>query len=256
MPSYHVPDYNAYRKSISHELVSIKNRVRNIISDAHWGEEGRYKEVILTDMLRKHLPKSVSVGTGFIMGEGILSTQIDIIVYRNDIPVLFQQSDFVIVIPEAVLGIIEVKSSTKDETKIKEAIEKMARNAEMISCEAFCGIFIYEHDGGIRPAWKAALKMNKGRVKYLCLGPKLFLMHWYKPLNNSQQPVSHYGVYQMKDLAFGYFISNLIEDIYIATTHQQIPNSLKQMLYPIDGTKEARRLHDQDIICIDDSDFP
>lgn len=58
-----MPDYAAYQKSISDELMSVKDRVRNFIDDRHWGEDGRYKEIILSHTLRQHLPERVSVGT-------------------------------------------------------------------------------------------------------------------------------------------------------------------------------------------------
>ena len=32
------------------EMHAKKNRVRNIIGDSHWGEEGKYKEILLTDL--------------------------------------------------------------------------------------------------------------------------------------------------------------------------------------------------------------
>ena len=32
-------DYNSYQKSISFELISIKDRVRDFIGRRHWGEE-------------------------------------------------------------------------------------------------------------------------------------------------------------------------------------------------------------------------
>lgn len=54
-----MPNYINYRKSISSELMSIKDRVRNFIT--HWPEDGRYKEVILKNVLGKHLPKTVSI---------------------------------------------------------------------------------------------------------------------------------------------------------------------------------------------------
>lgn len=36
-----------YQQSIASEFSSIKDRVRFFINDRHWGEDGRYKEVIL-----------------------------------------------------------------------------------------------------------------------------------------------------------------------------------------------------------------
>lgn len=38
-----MPDYQAYQKSISEELISIKDRVRYFIDNHHWAEDGRYK---------------------------------------------------------------------------------------------------------------------------------------------------------------------------------------------------------------------
>lgn len=245
-------DYINYRKSISHELISIKDRVRYIIGGQHWGEEGRYKEVILMDVLRKHLPKTVSVGTGFIMGENALSSQIDIIIYRNDFPLLFQQADFVIVPPEAVLGIIEVKSSADNTTKINEAIDKLSRNADLVSDNVFTGIFAYDGPLNICNSLRDTLSQSRGKVKYLCLGSKLYLMYWYKPLNDLRTPISHYRIYQMEDLAFGYFIANLVHDVYHFTTGNAIPSSLTRMLYPIREGKEAYRLQGSEIICQDD----
>ena len=75
-----MPDYLKYQKSISDELISIKDRVRNFIDNHHWGEDGRYKEIILSHVLRHHLPKGVSVGTGFVVNNTEITKQIDIIV--------------------------------------------------------------------------------------------------------------------------------------------------------------------------------
>ena len=76
-----MPNYTKYQKSISDELIATKDRVRNFIDDAHWAEDGRYKEIILKDILANKLPAFASIGTGFVMGDR-LSSQIDIIIYR------------------------------------------------------------------------------------------------------------------------------------------------------------------------------
>ena len=34
----------------------IKNRVRNLIGNSNWAEEGRYKETILKNVIRRFLP--------------------------------------------------------------------------------------------------------------------------------------------------------------------------------------------------------
>lgn len=81
-----MPNYVEYQKSISNELLSIKDRVRNFIDDHHWGEDGRYKEIILSHIVRQHLPNGVSVGTGFVSNADRITKQVDIIVYRDDCP--------------------------------------------------------------------------------------------------------------------------------------------------------------------------
>ena len=57
----------------------------------------------------------------------------------------------------------------------------------------------------------------------------------------------NYAVYDIEKLAFGYFISNLVEDSYISMHGQQIPETLRDMFYPIEDTKEAHRIRTIDI---------
>ena len=42
-----MPDYLNYQKSVAKEFKAFEKRVRNLIDDRNWGEEGRYKEAIL-----------------------------------------------------------------------------------------------------------------------------------------------------------------------------------------------------------------
>ena len=53
----------AFHESTSKELDVIKNRVRNLIG-RNWGYEGRYKEAILKNVIRRFLPKRYDIGTG------------------------------------------------------------------------------------------------------------------------------------------------------------------------------------------------
>lgn len=75
------------------------------------------------------------------MGEQGLSTQVDIIIYRNDFPVMFRQSDFVIVVPEAVLGIIEVKSRITEATQLTQVIDKLSVASEIVCKPIFRASF-------------------------------------------------------------------------------------------------------------------
>jgi hypothetical protein len=128
-------DLKEFYKSIGSELSVIKDRVRNLIGAANWGDEGRYKEAILRNCIGRFLPNQYSLGTGFVFVKDMekiqVTSQIDIIVYDNSYPVLFKEGDFVIVLPHSVRGIIEVK--TNGETgKFSKSIEKINNNARMI----------------------------------------------------------------------------------------------------------------------------
>ena len=239
-----MPNYLEYQKSISKELLSIKDRVRDFIDDHHWGEDGRYKEIILSHVLRQHLPKAVSIGTGFVVNNAQITRQIDIIVYRDNYPLMFKQDDFIIAPAECVLGIIEVKSKVTTQTAQK-TIQIAASNGKIIGRKIFNGIFAFEgqnlkYDNG---TLTNVLTEGEGLVDNICFGKDIFIKYWDagKPLQNPCDKNS-YAVYRIDDTAFGYFISNLVEDIFISMHGEQIPNTLRNMFYPIENTKEAHRV--------------
>lgn len=240
-----MPNYMDYQQSISNELISIKDRVRNFIDDRHWGEDGRYKEIILSEMLKRHLPKNVSVGTGFVVNQDNITTQIDIIVYDNKYPFMFEQGDFVIVPSESVLGIVEVKSSL-DVAKSKTAVEKATENGRIIGKHIFNGIFAFDSNinfENFNNDLEKLIKDSEGILNHVCFGKNYFLKLWMVGIqkDNVEQ---HYSVYKLDDLAFGYFISNLVEDTYIQMSESSLSNTLQKMFYPIVETKEARKLFD------------
>ena len=105
------PDYTSYHRSLTEELYSIKDRIRNLVK--HWSTDGESKEVALRSLLRRHLPESVIVGRGFIVTPDTSSTQIDVLVVDANKPTLFKDGDLLIVTPDAVLGVIEVKTQLR-----------------------------------------------------------------------------------------------------------------------------------------------
>jgi hypothetical protein len=128
-------DLIEFHKSIGHELNTVKNRVRSLIGDAHWQKEGEYKEAVLKNCIKRFLPFQYSLGSGFVLikdaEEEQVTGQIDIIVYDNSYPVLFKDGDFVILLPESIRGIIEVKSKS-NLNQISNAVKKMNNNARLI----------------------------------------------------------------------------------------------------------------------------
>lgn len=144
-----------FQISITQELEVTKNRVRNLIGNAHWGEEGRYKEEIIKSSIRKFLPNTVSVGTGFVKTEFNISKQLDLIIYDNTKPLLFSEGDFIITTPSNVLGIIEVKSK-QNVTQLQETVSGFEESIQAINAEVcnnenriFYGILALDYDGNI-----------------------------------------------------------------------------------------------------------
>lgn len=260
-------DYLEYHKSIASEFKAYQNRVRNLIGNKHWGEEGRYKEIILMNYLKRVLPKNVSVGTGFVQGNNDLSTQIDIIIYDNTFPVLFSEGDFVVTVPENVVAIIEVKTKIHN-NNLKEIVKKASNNGEIIfnstQRDIFNGIFSYEYSDRkdhlkyqfnnlnyfTLPTqeddeWIWTEKTNS-QVNHILLGSSIFIKFYpytrIRRANDFDVNEPHLNIYDMKnDLALAYFISNLQEFILYRTTKpflERMPEELLKFFYPIPETKE------------------
>jgi len=121
-------DPKEFQKSITKELDTIKNRVRNLIGSSHWGEEGRY---------------------------------------NNTVPVLFSEGDFVITTYKNVKGIVEVKTKIKN-NQLQEIIQKAETNGKLIRKNIFNGIFSYEYEDNINSEnMDQAIKRAKGYVNHI-----------------------------------------------------------------------------------------
>lgn len=108
-----------YHKITSEKLLALTNKVRNLIS--HWGEDGRYKEADLKNVIGRFLPEKCTIGTGFVIkqtatrGEHLSSRQLDLVIYDNASPVLFKEGNFVTLTSDAVRGTIEVKANLQNQ---------------------------------------------------------------------------------------------------------------------------------------------
>ena len=240
-------DAKKFQESITKELDTVKDRVRNLIGSSHWGEEGRYKEAILRNVIRRFLPANLSLGTGFIIKKNSnrvqISNQIDIIVYDNTIPVLFSEGDFVITTYNNVKAIIETKTKIKN-NNLQGTIEKIKRNGELIGKERFNGIFSYEYDDDINSRHvDNALKSADGYVNHLSFGKNIFIRFWKKEDGNllsssvSNCEGGFYNIYELEDLSFSYFISNMLN----MACSEKLGNRW-WFLFPIEGTKEVHRV--------------
>jgi hypothetical protein len=243
-------DAKEFQISITKELNIVKNRVRNLIGDSHWGEDGRYKEAVLQNVIRRFLPVNRSLGTGFIIKKSNnkfkISNQIDIIIWDNTIPILFSEGDFVITTSKNVKGIIEVKTKIRSH-ELRNIIKKAKNNGKLVGKEIFSGIFSYEFNDDINSSTvSSALKEAEGYVNHLSLGEDIFIKFWdrgtqlVRPVDCSS---SFYNIYRLRSLSFSYFLSNLLDNI----CHDKLDDRL-WFLFPIEGTKEVDR---ERTICLD-----
>jgi hypothetical protein len=251
-----------FQKSITRQLYVERDHVRNLISGANWGEEGRSKEAVLRTMIRKFLPSNISIGTGFVIKENDslyissldakdISKQIDIILYDNTCPPLFSEGEFIITTASSVKGLIEVKSGIST-TKLAEAIKKGDSNGDLFDKRKniFNGIFVFDYTNTIaQDTLKDILYRGKGNVNHIALGPDIFIRYWKKKSLIFHSDIgchkSFYGFYKIQDLAFSYFISNIIECLL-----QKKCGDRSWFLFPIEGTKEKCRF---DYLCMGDS---
>lgn len=245
-------NFELYQKSISEEFNALKNRVRNIIGEIHWGEEGRYKEIILMNILRRVLPKQLSVGTGFVLcSDNQMTKQIDIIVYDNRFPLIFSEGDFIICSNANVVGIIEVKTKVYV-GQIDEVIKKAHENGVLIGKHIFNGIFAYDNqfklmdeDKTSSKSLKNALGRYHGYVNHISFGENFFIRYWDKPGRK------FYSLYHIEKFSFPYFISNLVELSYRITSESECSynkiNDIFKYLYSIEHGKEAYKFREIEV---------
>ncbi len=238
-------DFIEFHKSIAAELNSTKDRIRNLIGDTHWQTDGEHKEAVLRKVLHAHLPENLKVGRGFVCLNGETSSQIDILIVSRNKPTLFKEGELIIVTPDTVEAIIEVKTKASDYRIVGEALKKLAEDVKIIrsqgnrKCQA--GLFFYEcsinnpHKKVLEILQSASQGNKKSAINWISLGPNNFFRFWENGISTQDQhPVWH--SYDLENLSPAYFISNVVWDV-------SRENSLEMQFawFPIEGGKEQYR---------------
>lgn len=101
-----------YFELVSQELLIKLAQVKSFITK-HNPTIGVLTEEVLRDFLKTHLPNTVSVEQGFIIGDnGMLSKQCDILIYDSQsYAPLYRVNDIVIVPSDSVVAVVEVKTT-------------------------------------------------------------------------------------------------------------------------------------------------
>lgn len=213
-----------YFQSLTDECETLKDRVRHLVHDAHWPTDGEWKESVLRSMLRRSAPESVTIGRGFVVHQEGCSTQIDVLIYDNSMPILYRDGDLVFVTPSACRGIVEVKSNTSV-AEFRAAAVRLADNAEFIRSRSadfhiFVGFFTYDvRAANCLPFLKAlndaAAGQNGRIIDHVALGSRKLIKYWSSNPNQVQERLGYdqWHLYDLNRMAPGYFIHNLLLDV-------------------------------------------
>jgi hypothetical protein len=212
-----------YFRSVTSELETLKDRVRHFIDDGHWPTDGEWKESVLRSVVKRSAPGSITVGRGFIVHGAKASTQIDVLIYDNEYPVLYRDGDLVFITPDACRAIVEVKT-TATPSRLDYCASQLADAAAMVRRASpgrrlFVGLFVYE-DGRRRihsvldHLHNAAGGIEHRVINHVSLGPSTFAKFWeVQPGQDSGPIYDTWHEYQLERMAPGYFIHNLLVDV-------------------------------------------
>jgi len=208
----------SYFLSLTAKLDALKGRVRQIIEDQHWQTDGEWKESVIRQMLRRQLPASVSVGRGFVITGAQSSHQLDVLVFDASKPILFKDGDLVFLTPDAVLGVIEVKSRVNPSI-VADAARKLGTDMYLVRSNlnenAFADLFAFEDSGGTPEAYLSSIadaaKHSNNRLDFLCAGKSRFIKYWDFEPQNEKRFYEGWHSYNLPDTAPEYFLHNVID---------------------------------------------
>jgi Domain of unknown function (DUF6602) len=183
----------------SNECLGLIQRFRQIeylIGLQHHGpSEGSYCEHLVREFLRSVLPKRYSVDTGFIRSKWyafesrglVASDQLDVIVHDTvDYSPIFRSGEFVVVLPSAVVAVIEVKK-TLNSTALRDALNTLA-DARILrfhsdqaknhifgsssdgkqSFRLFTAVFAFTSSRSLRPRTRTCSSTYRNRIMQNC----------------------------------------------------------------------------------------
>lgn len=148
---YHDP-FGVWAESISSLLASYRELSGTTAN--HGDILGKAREFFVSEILRRFLPQALHVGSGQILAsDGERSKQIDILIYRHDMPLLSSLASTNLYFVEGVIAALEVKSSL-DASRLREALDN-CRSVKVLDGD-FPGKFAALNDFGLRSIGPAA----------------------------------------------------------------------------------------------------
>lgn len=114
-------------RSYAESFSTAKNHIANLLGPTQNYSSGIFREGLLKSFLTEHLPRAVSIDSGFIYGfeEVTNSRQLDIIIWDSlRHSAVYKTREFVIVPPESVIAVISVKSNMEP-GDVKDSLENL-----------------------------------------------------------------------------------------------------------------------------------
>lgn len=232
------PDLVKYFQTVRAELDAVKDRIRSLVR--HWPTDGTHKEAALRSVLRRHLPNSLELARGFIVGTQGSSTEIDLMVIDRSCPTLFKDEGVVIVSPHFVRAIIEVKTELSSMSKVQSAIKKLTENAALCvgsgGYKTWAGLFVYEGDWSQHDEILTRLgrvwERGKVPVDGIAFGPDLLIRHVEGRFFDLEDKGHVWCAFRTPHLSPSYFMASMMEDLNL------IPHNDRRLWFP--SQKENR----------------
>ncbi len=202
----------------------------------HGPSIGRYVEVLLLDLMKKYFPESLSFSSGFIQAmdpnlQQSISSQLDIICYdKLNYPLAFNSNEIVVVTPNSVRGIIEVKS-----TLTKPAIMQVIRQSNqdvMRETPIMCKTSLISTKSKLSSEKSFELiksyYQNKENKLVRLIGG-IYSLDWANRIHCDLREVEgkiKYSILLLEGNDFGlaHFMSSLILQLYGANAYESIVN--------------------------------
>lgn len=203
-------DLTSYAALIGDGFASKINLLAQLLRDAHHPSLGLYRERLLLQSIRDFIPQRFDVGTGFVIfpkerqfsseppeaydvlnaSDHVVSRQCDLIVYdHGEYPLVFRDGDFVVVRPEAVRAVIEVKGSVGMDDVDDFCEHFIDFGQKWKACRAF---YKHMHQDTKLPTpglyvmgWQLAID-RRGRLRADAARIRERIAHRYRSLNKSE----------------------------------------------------------------------
>lgn len=174
---------NEWSKEITKILKAQSQMTKGIAQ--HKVVLGDAREAFVREVLGKFLPENITIGTGEIVdSQGGRSKQIDLVIYRNDFPVLRTGGESNVYLVEGVIAAIEIKSNLN-----KQELFKALDNSKSVKNlkPSFLGPSLNSYTNIVYEKDFESLTVSKRNSVMGMLLPATFIFTYYGYKSNSLQ---------------------------------------------------------------------